>query len=135
MYYGGGMDGLSMDDLAANEQAANAGAAAPVFSPGDINAIGQAGANVGNMFAQYQLAKAGILPQQQQAALAAQMQAAAGQQNALAMQQQAGAGWSTGTKVAVAIGVGAVALGALVWIVGAKKRNNPIKSLWRTIGE
>lgn len=135
MYYGGGMDGLSMDDLAANEQAANQGGAAPLFTPSDISAIGQTGANVGTLFAQYEMAKAGILPQQQQAALAAQMQAAAGQNALLQKQVGMSAGWSTGTKVAVAIGVGAVALGALVWIVGAKKRNNPLKSLWRTIGE
>lgn len=129
MYYGG-LDGLSMDDLAANEQASQG-----VVTPGDITAIGQAGANVGQMYAQYEMAKAGILPQQQQQQIALQLQQQ--QANSALLQKNAAGGWSTGTKVAVAIGVGAVALGALVWIAGARKRskNSGLKSLWRTIGE
>lgn len=126
MYYGGELDGFSMDDLAQVEQ--QSPPQPTVYQSGDAASIGQSAAQAANLAAQFMIArnpqwasqiKLPMLPGQQQTPPPAP-------------------GMSPGLKIALGVGIAAAGIGALVWIMGKKKRSaNRSKPSgdWKTIGD
>lgn len=130
MYYGE-LDGFGMEDLAASEMGQLGQAQTqqqPVFQSSDLTSIGQSAGQAANLAAQYMLAR------NPQWASQIKLPPIPGQQQT----PPPASGMSPGLKVALGIGIAAAGIGALVWIMGKKKRSanrSKPEGKWRTIGD
>lgn len=126
MYYG--MDGFGMGDLAMSEMGNFAEVqqpSQPIATTTDAASIGQSAAQAASLYAQYMMA--------QNPALLTQVQAMQPKPPA----PPAGPGMTSQTKLLIGLGVGAVAVGALIWMTTRKKSSNRSKPSgdWKTIGD
>jgi hypothetical protein len=151
MYYGG--DSFGMDDLAQTEMGGfsgmgdNSPTQTPIVQSGDFAQIGKTAQDLSTIYANFLLAKNQICPPGQSKGANGQCMCPPG-----TIQTTAGGpcvpipmgggqapGMSPTTKMLIALGVGAAAIGGLVWVMKRKKGRNgggvKLDDGWRTIGE